>query len=108
MNKNTFMHFEEESLIYICSKVQLDTCMFDSSILLTKFGPGHWSRVLFLPFFFSHFRVTFKTDNSNCTNTLLLKSVKVCLFVYFRFQYLNTNSTALMRSAIIIDFISRG
>ena len=56
MKKNTYMHFEEESIIYIWSKFQLDTCMFDSNILLTKFGPeilvpgsGHWSRVLFLP-----------------------------------------------------------
>ena len=39
------MHFEEESIIYIWSKFQLDTCMFDSNILLTKFGPGFWSRV---------------------------------------------------------------
>ena len=45
MKKNTSMHFEEESIIYIWSKFQLDTCMFDSNILLTKFGPGFWSRV---------------------------------------------------------------
>ena len=45
MKKNTYMHFEEESIIYIWSKFQLDTCMFDSNILLTKFGPGFWSRV---------------------------------------------------------------
>ena len=38
MKKNTYMHFEEESIIYIWSKFQLDTCMFDSNILLTKFG----------------------------------------------------------------------
>ena len=51
MKKNTCMHFEEESKIYIWSKFQLDTCMFDSNILLTKFGTGfrHWFRVLFLP-----------------------------------------------------------
>ena len=45
MKKNTYMHFEEESIIYIWSEFQLDTCMFDSNILLTKFGPGFWSRV---------------------------------------------------------------
>ena len=45
MKKNTYMHFEEESIIYIWSKFQLDTCMFDSNILLTKFGPGFWCRV---------------------------------------------------------------
>ena len=45
MKKNTCMHFEEESIIYIRSKFQLNTCMFDSNILLTKFGPGFWSRV---------------------------------------------------------------
>ena len=44
MKKNTCMHFEEESIIYIWSKFQLDTYMFDSNILLTKFGPGLWSR----------------------------------------------------------------
>ena len=42
MKKNTYIHFEEEeSIIYIWSKFQLDTCMFDSNILLTKFGPGY-------------------------------------------------------------------
>ena len=40
MKKNTYMHFEEASIIYIWSKFQLDICMFDSNILLTKFGPG--------------------------------------------------------------------
>ena len=45
MKKNTYMHFEEESIIYIWSKFQLDTCMFDSNILLTKFGPGFWFRI---------------------------------------------------------------
>ena len=45
MKKNTYMHFKEESIIYIWSKFQLNTCMFDSNILLTKFGPGFWSRV---------------------------------------------------------------
>ena len=45
MKKNTYMHFEEESIIYIWSKFQLDICMFDSNILLTKFGPGFY----FLP-----------------------------------------------------------
>ena len=35
----------EESIIYIWSKFQLDTCMFDTNILLTKFGPGFWYRV---------------------------------------------------------------
>ena len=45
MKKHTHMHFEEESIIYIWSKFQIDTCMFDSNILLTKFGPGFWSRV---------------------------------------------------------------
>ena len=45
MKKNTYMHFKEESIIYIWSKFQLDTCMFDSNILLTKFGPGFWFRV---------------------------------------------------------------
>ena len=42
--ENIYMHFKEESIIYICSKFQLDTCMFDSNILLTNlvpdFGPG--------------------------------------------------------------------
>ena len=49
------MHFDEESIIYIWSKFQLDTCMFDSNILLTKFGPGFWSRALvpgFIPSLF--------------------------------------------------------
>ena len=45
MKKNTYMHFKEKSIIYIYSKFQLDTCMFDSNILLTKFGPGFWSRI---------------------------------------------------------------
>ena len=45
LKKNTYMHFEEESIICIWSKFQRDTCMFDSNILLTKFGPGFWSRV---------------------------------------------------------------
>ena len=45
MKKNTYMHFEEESIIYIWSKFQLDTCMFDSIILRTKFGPGFWFRI---------------------------------------------------------------
>ena len=45
MKKNTYMHFEEESIIYIWSKFQLDTWMFDSNILLTIFGPGFWSRL---------------------------------------------------------------
>ena len=45
MKNNTDMHFEEESIIYISSKFQRDTYMFDSNILLTKFGPGFWSRV---------------------------------------------------------------
>ena len=46
MKKNTYMHFEEEeTIIYIWSKFQLDTCMFDSNILLTKFGPGYWDLV---------------------------------------------------------------
>ena len=55
--KNTYMHFEEQSIIYIWSKFQFDTCMFDSNILLTKFGPGfwfrsgRWFRVLFFPNF---------------------------------------------------------
>ena len=55
MKKNTYIHFEEESIIYIWSKFQLDTCMFDSNILLTNLvpdfgpGPGRWFRVLFLP-----------------------------------------------------------
>ena len=40
MKKNTYMHFEEESIIYIWSKFQLDTCMFDSNILLKIFGSG--------------------------------------------------------------------
>ena len=46
MKKNTYMHFEKESIIYNWSKFQLDTCMFDSNILLIKFGRGFWSRVL--------------------------------------------------------------
>ena len=45
MKKNTYMHFEEVSIIYIWSKFQLDTCMFDSNILLTKFVPGFWFRI---------------------------------------------------------------
>ena len=45
MKKNTYMPFEEKSMIYIWSKFQLDTCMFDSNILLTKFGPGFWFRI---------------------------------------------------------------
>ena len=45
MKKNTYMHFDEESIIYIWSKFQLETCMFDNNILLTKFDPGFWSRV---------------------------------------------------------------
>ena len=45
MKKNTYMHFKEESIIYIWSKFQLDTCMFDSNILLTKFGSGFWFRL---------------------------------------------------------------
>ena len=45
MKKNTYMHFEEKSIIYISSKFQLDTCMFDSNILLTKFGSGFWFRI---------------------------------------------------------------
>ena len=45
LKKNTYMHFEEESIICIWSKFQRDTCMFNSNILLTKFGPGFWSRV---------------------------------------------------------------
>ena len=28
MKKKTYMHFEEESISYICPKFQLDTCMF--------------------------------------------------------------------------------
>ena len=44
MKKNIYMHFEEESIIYIWSKYQLDTCMFDGNILLTKFGSGFWFR----------------------------------------------------------------
>ena len=44
MKKNTYMHFEEESIFYIWSKFQLNTCMFDSNILLTKFGTGFWFR----------------------------------------------------------------
>ena len=44
MKKNTYMHFEEESIVYIWSKFQLDTCMFDYNILLTKFGPGQGYR----------------------------------------------------------------
>ena len=43
--ENTYMHFEKESIIYTWSKFQLDTCMFDSNILPTKFGPGFWSQV---------------------------------------------------------------
>ena len=43
--ENTYMHFEEESITYIWSKFQLDTCMFDSNILLINFGLGFWSRV---------------------------------------------------------------
>ena len=49
--ENTYMHFEEESIIYIWSKFQLDTCMFDSYNLLTKFGPGFWYRALVPGFF---------------------------------------------------------
>ena len=45
MKKTTYMHFEEVSIIYIWSKFQLDTCMFDSNILLTKFGSGFWFRI---------------------------------------------------------------
>ena len=45
MKKNTYMHLEEKSIIYIKSKFQLDTCMFDSNILLTKFGSEFWFRV---------------------------------------------------------------
>ena len=45
MKKNTYMHFEEESIIYIWYKFQLDTCMFDSNTLLTKFGSGFWYRI---------------------------------------------------------------
>ena len=45
MKKNTFMHFEEDSIIYIWSKFQLDTCVFDSNILLTKFASGFWFRI---------------------------------------------------------------
>ena len=45
MKKNTYMHFEEESILYIWSKFQLETCMFDSNILLSKFGSGFWFRV---------------------------------------------------------------
>ena len=45
MKKNTYMHFEEDSIIYIWSKFQLYTCTFDSNILLTKFGPGFWFRI---------------------------------------------------------------
>ena len=44
MKKNTYMHFEEESIIYIYSKFQFDTCMFVSNILLTKFGSELWFR----------------------------------------------------------------
>ena len=40
MKKNTRKHFEEESIIYIWSKFQLDTFMFGSNILLTKCGLG--------------------------------------------------------------------
>ena len=64
MKKNTYMHFEEESIIYIRSKFQLDTCMFDSNILLTKFGPdfGSGSRALvpgFIPSQSFYFRFLF-------------------------------------------------
>ena len=45
MKRNTYMHFKEKSIIYISSKFQLDTCMFDSNIVLTKFGSGFWFRV---------------------------------------------------------------
>ena len=45
MKKNTYLHFKEESIIYIWSKFQLDSCIFDSNILLTKFGPGFWFRI---------------------------------------------------------------
>ena len=43
--ENYYMHIKEESIIYIWSKIQLDTCMFDSNIMLTKFGSGFWSWV---------------------------------------------------------------
>ena len=49
-----YMHFEEESVIYIYSKFQLDTCMLDGNILLTKFPdlvpvPGVGSGFYFFP-----------------------------------------------------------
>ena len=63
MKKNTYMHFEEESIIYIWSKFQLDTCMFDSNILLTKFGSGFWSRVPGVGFGFYSFPSQDKMSN---------------------------------------------
>ena len=53
MKKNIYIHFEEESMIYSWSKFQLDTCMFDNNILLTKFGPR--SQALVPGFIPSHY-----------------------------------------------------
>ena len=94
MKKNTNMHFEEESIIYIWSKFQLDTCMFDSNILLTKFGPGFWSRISGVgPGFYSfptgvpgcyQVRVTLETE-SNFRELKRGEFLQVCMYSSFQF-----------------------
>ena len=64
MKKNTYMHFEDESIIYIWSKFQLDTCLFDSNILLKKI----WSRILVPGFILSRYFIA-KTKPSHSPGT---------------------------------------
>ena len=53
-NENQIVIFiSKKSIIYIWHKFQLDTCMFSTHILLSKFDTGFWSRIgagFFFPF----------------------------------------------------------
>ena len=78
MKKNTYMHFKEESIIYIWPKFQLDTCMFDSNILLTKFGPGFWCRVPGVsPGFYSFPNWPYRVRSFVCFHTRLYNMTKI-------------------------------
>ena len=94
MKKNTYMHFEEESIFYIWSEFQLDICIFDSNILLTKFGPGLWFRITGVgPGFYS-----FPGCLIDGTDLWRVKRV-IILFCYF-----NCNSSIYI--FVVISFVT--
>ena len=113
--ENTYMHLEEESIIYIWSKFQLDTCMFGINILLTKFGSGFWFRIPDIGSWFYSFllkrrasfdinqsRSVFTSVNMSDKNTLISVSFARLGYVVMSFPAFGTLFAVVW--SIIFDF----